>query len=48
MIVGVKEGDFNKDSNDTDIHGVRNILYPMISDLSCLVNGIEDIIKKRG
>ena len=39
---------FNKDSKDTDIHGVRNTLYPMISDLSCLVNGIEDIIKKRG
>ena len=32
---------FNKDSNDTDIHGDRNTKYPMISDLSCLVNGIE-------
>ncbi len=35
---------FNKDLKDTDIHGDINTKYPMISDLSCLVNGIENII----
>ena len=33
---------FNKDGNDIDIHGDRNIKYPMISDLSCLVIGFND------
>ena len=36
---------FNKDSNDTDIHGDINTKYPMISDLSCLINGFDDIKK---
>ena len=32
---------FNKDGKDTDIHGDVNTKYPMISDLSCLVNGFD-------
>ena len=36
---------FNKDGIDTDIHGDRNILYPMITNLSCLVNGFDNLIK---
>lgn len=39
---------FNKDGSDTDIRGDRNVNYPMISDLSLLVDGIDDVIKKRG
>lgn len=38
---------FNKNGDDTDIHGDKNKNYPMISDLSCLINGIDEIIKKR-
>ena len=34
---------FNKDSKDTDIHGDINTKYPMISDLSCLINGIDNL-----
>lgn len=34
---------FNKDSKDTDIHGDINTKYPMISDLSCLINGFDNI-----
>ena len=39
---------FNKDGKSIDIHGDCNTKYPMISDLSCLSNGVESIIKKRG
>ena len=35
---------FNQDGNDTDIHGDVNTKYPMISDLSCLINGIEKTV----
>lgn len=38
---------FNKDDNDIDIHGDRNSLYPKISDLSCLIDGIDNIIQKK-
>lgn len=34
---------FNKDSKDTDIHGDINTRYPMISDLSCLINGFDNL-----
>ena len=34
---------FNKDSKDTDIHGDINTKYPMISDLSCLINGFDNL-----
>lgn len=36
---------FNKDGHDIDIHGEINIKYPMISDLSCLINGFGNIKK---
>lgn len=35
---------FNKDLKNIDINGVINSKYPMINDLSCLINGI---IKER-
>ena len=34
---------FNKNSKDTDIHGDINTKYPMISDLSCLINGFDNL-----
>ena len=34
---------FNKDGSNTDIHGDVNTKYPMISDLSCLVDGFDNI-----
>ena len=38
---------FNKEGSSIDIHGDINTKYPMVSDLSFLVNGFEDIIKER-
>lgn len=37
---------FNKDGKNIDIHGDINTKYPMISDLSCLVNGFDSIKKQ--
>ena len=34
---------FNRNSKGTDIHGDVNTKYPMISDLSCLINGFDNI-----
>ena len=36
---------FNKDGNQVDIHGDVNTKYPMISDLSCLIEGFSQIKK---
>lgn len=36
---------FNKDGNDIDIHGDKNTKYPIISDLSCLIDGFDKIKK---
>lgn len=37
---------FNKDNSDIDIHGDINPGYSMISDLRCLVDGIDIVLKK--
>jgi hypothetical protein len=36
---------FNKDGNCFDVNGCENTLYPMISDLRCLVQGFDDLKK---
>lgn len=36
---------FNKDGRNIDIHGDRNINYPMISNLSCLIEGFNRLEK---
>lgn len=38
---------FNKDGNSTDIRGSINTLYPMVTDLSCLLGDILNIINKK-
>ena len=35
---------FNKDGNDIDIHGDKNTNYPMICNLKCLIDGIDDYL----